>query len=210
MNDRSAEIAKLTDEALIRRYLESGDRHLFAVLVKRHQNQVYSMCTRILGSPSMAEEVAQDVFVAVYKNLDRFRGEAKFRTWLYRVVVNHCKNKQAHLARRQRMRHESIDKPKALEEGEVKRELPSHRPGPEDATLALERRRILEKGLEQLGEDHRTVIVLADLQGQAYEEIAATLGVAPGTVKSRLHRARTELKNLVGRMLASMAEAEST
>ena len=92
----------------------------------------------------------------------------------------------------------------------MKRELPSHRPGPEDATLALERRRILEKGLEQLGEDHRTVIVLADLQGQAYEEIAATLGVAPGTVKSRLHRARTELKNLVGRMLASMAEAEST
>ena len=148
--------------------------------------------------------------MAVYKNLDRFRGEAKFRTWMYRVVVNHCKNKQAHLARRQRMRHESIDKPKALEEGEVKRELPSHRPGPEDATLALERRRILEKGLEQLGEDHRTVIVLRDLQGQAYDEIAATLGVAPGTVKSRLHRARTELKNLVGRMLASMAEAEST
>jgi len=210
IDSRSNDDRQRTDEDLIRGYLESGDQTLFAELVRRHQNPVYAMCVRLLGSTSMAEEVAQDVFVAVYRNLDRFRGEARFRTWLYRVVVNHCKNKQAYLARRHHKRHESMDKPTELEEGSVMRELPSPNPGPEDATLAAERRRIMEKGLAQLGEEHRTVIVMADLQGMPYGEIAETLGVKTGTVKSRLHRARVELKNLVGRMLASLEEAEST
>jgi RNA polymerase sigma-70 factor, ECF subfamily len=207
MNGRATEEAQLSDEALIRRYLETGDRELFATLVRRHQNTVFAMCVRIVGSREKAEEVAQDVFIAVYRNLDKFRGDARFRTWLYRVVVNHCKNKNAYLARRHSKRHESLDAGREREDGEVKRELPSPNPGPEQATLAKQRRALLEKGLARLGEDHRTVIVMRDLQGMPYEEIAQTLGVAPGTVKSRLNRARNELKDRVGRMLAELEPA---
>ena len=195
------------DGELIRRYLETEDRGLFAVLVRRHQDKVYAMCTRILGSPTLAEEVAQDVFVAVFKNLHRFRGDSRFSTWLYRVVVNHCKNKQAHRYRRKEKQHESLDQPKELEGGEVKRELPSSNPGPEKAALARERQRILHAGLAELSEEQRTIIVMRDLNGLPYDEIAETLGVAQGTVKSRLHRARGELKNRVGRLLVSLEPA---
>ena len=196
------------DEELIRRYLETENRQLFAILVQRHQNQVYSMCTRILGSPTLAEEVAQDVFVAVYKNLARFRGDAKFTTWMYRVVVNHCKNKQAYRFRRKEKQHESLDQPKELEGGTVKRELPSSKPGPERIALANERQRILHAGLAQLSEEQRSIIVMRDLHGLPYDEIAESLGVAQGTVKSRLHRARNELKNRVGRLLVTLEGAQ--
>ena len=204
------DVRKRTDEELIREYLATRNQQLFAVLVRRHQDPVYGMCARILGSQSLADEVAQDVFVAVYKNLDRFRGDAKFTTWLYRVVVNHCKNKQAYRFRRKEKQHESLDQPVELGEGEVKRELPSGRPGPERAVLARERQQILQAGLGQLGEEQRTIIVMRDLQGLPYDEIAECLGVAQGTVKSRLHRARNELKNKVGRMLVSLREAPGT
>ena len=177
--------SKATDDArtwadgeLIRRYLETEDRRLFAVLVQRHQDRVYGMCARILGSPTLAEEVAQDVFVAVFKNLHRFRGDSRFSTWLYRVVVNHCKNKQAYRFRRKEKQHESLDQPRELEGGEVKRELPSSNPGPEKAALARERQRILHAGLAELSEEQRTIIVMRDLNGMPYDEIAETLGVA--------------------------------
>ncbi len=206
--------SKATDDArtwadgeLIRRYLETEDRRLFAVLVQRHQDRVYGMCARILGSPTLAEEVAQDVFVAVFKNLHRFRGDSRFSTWLYRVVVNHCKNKQAYRFRRKEKQHESLDQPRELEGGEVKRELPSSNPGPEKAALARERQRILHAGLAELSEEQRTIIVMRDLNGMPYDEIAETLGVAQGTVKSRLHRARGELKNRVGRLLVQLEPA---
>ncbi len=211
MEGRSSEdVRDWTDEDLVREFQHSHDGDLFAVLVRRHQDRVFAMCSRILGSPSQAEEVAQDVFIAVYRNLDRFRGDARFSTWLYRVVINHCKNRQAYRARRHELAHEPIDRSKDTGEGEVRRELPSPNPGPERATLARERRAILERGLARLKDDHRAVIVMYDLQGMPYDEIAATLGVAEGTVKSRLHRARNELKVLVGRMLVSLREAEGT
>jgi RNA polymerase sigma-70 factor (ECF subfamily) len=206
----SEDVRNRTDEELVREFQDSRDGELFGVLVRRHQDRVFAMCSRFLGSPSQAEEVAQDVFIAVYRNLDRFRGDAKFSTWLHRVVINHCKNRQAYRARRRELQHESIDQSVDTGEGEIKRELPSPTPGPEKATEAKQRREILEQGLARLGEDHRAVIVMYDLQGMPYDEIAATLGVAEGTVKSRLHRARSELKNLVGRMLLTVREAEST
>lgn len=205
----NGDVRKWTDERLIREYLRSRHKDLFGVLVRRHQGQVYSMCVRMLGKPAEAEEVAQDVFIAVYKNLDRFRGDAKFTTWLYRVVVNHCKNKQSYLIRRKTDRHDSMDQGKETEDGEMKRELPSPNPTPEKATLQRERHRILEQGLQQLGDDQRNIIVMRDLQGMPYDEIAATLDVAEGTVKSRLHRARAELKKRVGRVLIQLGEARS-
>jgi RNA polymerase sigma-70 factor (ECF subfamily) len=150
------------------------------------------------------------VFVAVYRNLDRFRGDARFSTWLYRVVINHCKNKQAYRARRHAMAHDSIDQTKETEDGEVKRELPSPSPGPEETAQAHQRRDLLERGLAQLKPEHREIIVLVDLQDMPYDEVAATLGVAEGTVKSRLHRARSALKDQVGKLLATTVEARGS
>jgi len=207
--EKPADVRTWTDQRLIQEYLQSRRKDLFEVLVRRHQDQVYSMCVRMLGKPAVAEEVAQDVFIAVYKNLDRFRGDAKFTTWLYRVVVNHCKNKQSYLIRRKTDRHDSMDQGKETEEGEMKRELPSPNIGPEKASLQLERHRILEAGLQQLSDDQRNIIVMRDLRGMPYDEIAEILEVAEGTVKSRLHRARAALKTKVGRVLASLGEARS-
>ncbi len=207
--ENAEDVRSWSDERLIQEYLRSRRKDLFGVLVRRHQDRVYSMCVRMLGKPAVAEEVAQDVFVAVYKNLDRFRGDAKFTTWLYRVVANHCKNKQSYLIRRKTDRHESMDQGKETEDGEMKRELPNPGIGPEKATLQKERHRILEQGLAQLADEQRNIIVMRDLQGMPYDEIAATLEVAEGTVKSRLHRARAELKRKVGRLLVQLGEARS-
>ena len=92
------------DNELVRRFVD-GDRSAFEELVVRHQNRVYGFCLRLLGSPSLAEEAAQEVLVKVFKYLPRFRGESKFTTGLYRVTFNHCRNVQAYRARRHEKRH---------------------------------------------------------------------------------------------------------
>jgi RNA polymerase sigma-70 factor (ECF subfamily) len=191
---------RTSDEVLVQRF-KNGDRSAFSELVDRHQNRVYGLCFRWMGNQQAAEEVAQDVFVSLFRSLERFRGDAKFSTWLYRVTVNHCKNQKNYRNRRAHGRHESLDS--APEDGFV-RQIESGDRGADMRIHQAEAERALQSGLDALEEDHRQIILLRDLEDLSYDEISSLLDVAKGTVKSRLHRARTELaRQLSLRMTAA-------
>ena len=189
-----AALRELPDNELVGLFLE-GDRRAFEALVLRHQNRVFGFCVRLLGSKSLAEEAAQEVLVKVFKNLHRFRGESKFTTWMYRVTLNHCRNVQAYRARRHEKRHDSLDATTEDDEGSTrKKELADNRPDAEDELLKSEQLRLLQEELSKLDPIWKEILILRDVEGLSYEEIGQMLELAAGTVKSRIHRARGELK----------------
>ena len=182
------------DLELVERFL-AGDRGAFEQIVLRHQDRVVRLCFRFLDSHQRAEEAAQEVFVKVFRNLDRFRGDSQFSTWLYRVTINHCRNVHAHRSRRRERDHDSLDAAPVREDGTQRAtELSDSAPTAEDELLAEERLQQLREELEMLDPLWREILILRDVEGFSYEETAAALSLAAGTVKSRIHRARTELR----------------
>ena len=156
----------------------SGDRHAFAHVYRAHLNHVFSLCVRMTGDRTRAEELAQDVFVRAWEKLGTFRGESAFGTWLYRLAVNVMLARRAKLAI-QRTRHGGND--------EVL-DLVAARPTHSDLGLDFER------SIGRLPEGARQVFVLHDVEGFKHEEIARMLGVTSGTSKAQLHRARMMLR----------------
>ena len=170
--------------------LRAGDPRAFEDLVIAYQHRVFGIALRMLGRRAEAEEVAQDVFVRVHRSIGGFRGDAKLSTWLYAITSRLCLNRLASPERRlTSMGDEAV------------LELRDERP---DATAMLERREreaALGRAIAELPDDRRIVVVLRDLEGLTYEEIAETLGLEMGTVRSRLHRARTELREKLEKVL---------
>lgn len=181
-------------ERLLIRKLRDRDEKAFREVVRQYGDQVYNMTYRMLGNREEAEDVAQEVFITVFKSIDSFRGDSKFSTWLYRVTANTCKNRIKYLARRhdrdQSEYDESIDRGGAA--GAVTAPNPS--PRPDRALEGVELEIKLQQAIDSLDEDHRLLVVLRDIQELAYEEICEITGLPDGTVKSRLHRARAALK----------------
>ena len=170
-----------------------GDREAFALLVQKYQGRVLTLVTRILDHYGEAEDVAQDVFIKVFQSLHEFRGAARFSTWLYRITVNHCLN---HIRRRTRHQQTLV----VTEPEDWMQDSPTSNP---HRTLEQkERWRLIQAKLQALSPEHRTIILLRDFEGLSYEEIADVLQLESGTVKSRLHRARMELKTLLEPYLA--------
>ncbi len=190
----------IADEELVRLFT-AGEPAAYEALVRRHQDRVFSMCVRLLGDRAVAEEVAQDVFINMHRNLHRFRGDSRFTTWLHRVVVNHCKNKMMYQGRRHQHRHDSIDLGIGPDGETMRRELPDKSQGAEERMVNQELYAALEEGISALPEDQRAIVLLRDVEGLSYDEIGATLDLAEGTVKSRLHRARLELKGRLSALL---------
>lgn len=176
----------------------AGDPSAFGRLVSRYEQRVYGMCVRSLGSSHHAEEITQDIFLAVYRNLASFRGDARFSTWLHRITINHCKNHRAYRHRRAWGRHEPLEG--TFDDG-PERELPSPEPGSDAPANRKEAERLLDAALGRLDDEQRTIILLRDMQDLDYEEIAETLEIPRGTVKSRLHRARSALAAVLARHL---------
>ena len=171
----------------------AGGPQAFDRLVQEHYVLVYNTAYRMLGSADLAEDATLEAFTRAYRSLDRFRGEAAFSTWLYRIVTNVC------------LDHVRVAGPPTLsldagvgEDGEQQREIPDDRLGPAQVAEQRERQRLVHRALQQLSEEHRAVLVLYDLNGFAYEEVAQILGVPVGTIKSRLNRARHALKQELG------------
>jgi len=187
-----------TDNDLVRRFRE-GDREAFSELVLRYQDRVFTLCLRWMGSREVAEEVAQDVFLALYRSLGGFRGESKVSTWIFRVAVNHCKNRRLYHKRRAADRHEPLEGTRN-DDGPA-RQIPAPDPGTDQALHRSEAEEIIEAALEELDETHRSIVILRDIEGLAYEEIAEILDLPRGTVKSRLHRARAQLARTLSRTL---------
>jgi RNA polymerase sigma-70 factor, ECF subfamily len=191
-------VTQVPDAELVRRFRD-GDRAAYAEIVRRYQDRVFTLCLRWMGDRELAEDVAQDVFLALFKSLPSFRGESQLSTWIFRVVINHCKNRKLYRKRRHSDQHESLD-------GERDDELPARQiasegPGTDAPLRAAQAESMLQAGLDALDEDQRHIIVLRDVQDQSYEEISDLLGLPRGTVKSRLHRARAELAAILSRKL---------
>lgn len=193
--DHAARIASLPeppdDEALIRAAQE-GDLSAFNTLVTRHQRAVFSVCLRLLRDVPLAEDATQDTFVRAWQAIDSFRG-GLVRPWLLRIATNRAYDL---LRARARRPADSLD----AELYEVEPDWTSQAPPAEHPELFAARAELsgaLEAALDRLPEDQRLAIILADVQGYGYEEIASTTGVAVGTVKSRISRGRARLRTIL-------------
>lgn len=181
-------LADLDDGALIERYV-AGDNRAFDAIVDRYEGRVYAVAMRMTSNPDDASDVMQETFISAMRALKRFRGDAKLSTWLHRVTVNAALDHQRKRSRRPAQ---------PLDEGT--HEVPSEDPGPDERAESAVRAAAVQQGLAQLSPDHRAVLVLHDLQGMDYAEVADALDVPVGTVKSRIHRARLELAKLLGHL----------
>ena len=180
------------DQEIVAR-CRNGDWEAFAILVRKYQSRVLTLATRILNNRSEAEDIAQDIFVKVFQSLHDFRGASRFSTWLYRITVNHCLN---HLRRRTRQQQTLV----VTEVEGWMQEAPAA--NPHKTLEQKERWALVQAKLQLLSPEHRTIILLRDFEGLSYDEIADVLQLESGTVKSRLHRARMELKALLEPYLA--------
>jgi RNA polymerase sigma-70 factor (ECF subfamily) len=177
----------------------AGDASAFEKLVHRHERRVFSLVFRMLGSREEAEDVAQEAFLALHRHGHRFRGEARFSTFVYRVAANAALNRRRTLGRR-RAREEAL-----VRRQDAGDDLPSAPRDPEDAASGGEIQVQVQAALQQLPSDLRMAIVLYDIEGQSYADIAQALRIPEGTVKSRIHRARTALRDRL-RPVARAAE----
>ncbi len=181
------------DVQLVKR-CQRGDRWAFDELVARYQNRVFNLAYRILGDYEEANDLAQEAFIKVYKKIKSFRREASFYTWLYRLATNLCRNKLRQWQSEKRFQTVSLQNPIGQEGKEVIHSLADSDPGPDKISERREMNALVQKAINSLEEEHRMVIVLRDIQGLAYEEIARIVDCPEGTVKSRLYRARNTLK----------------
>jgi RNA polymerase sigma-70 factor (ECF subfamily) len=187
----------LRERLLIHR-LKQRDEVAFTEVVRVYQHKVFSLLYRMMGNREEAEDVAQEVFVTVFKNVDGFRGDSKFSTWLYRVAANHCKNRIKYLSRRNRTTGDGLDgvPEHGMEDG-GQAPLQSHIDGPDKVLEGRQLEDLLQQAMALLDEEHRLLIVLRDLEELSYQEIAEITALNEGTVKSRLHRARMAIKEFV-------------
>jgi RNA polymerase sigma-70 factor (ECF subfamily) len=185
------------DAELVRRW-HAGDASAFEGLVRRHERRVFGLVYRMLGNRQEAEDVAQEAFLALHRHGHRFRGDARFSTFVYRVAANAALNRRRTLGRR-RAREEALS-----HRQDAGDDLPSTPRDPEDAASGVEIQARVQAALLGLPQDLRMAVVLYDIEGQSYGEIAQVLRIPEGTVKSRIHRARTALRE----RLKAFAHAE--
>jgi RNA polymerase sigma-70 factor (ECF subfamily) len=188
--------AKLVERLIVR------DERAFNELVKTYERRVFALVLRMLGNRAEAEEVAQEVFIQVFKAIGTFRGESKLSTWIYRIAVNLCKNRSKYL----RVRHAGEqDELEAVAErvplGEARRANVGQVERPDEALAGRQVERIVQEAITQLEDSFRECLVLRDVEELSYEEIEQITGLAEGTVKSRIHRARAQLREIVEKRL---------
>jgi RNA polymerase sigma-70 factor (ECF subfamily) len=171
---------------------KNGDLYAFEALIKESESLVYAIAYRMLANPEDAKDISQEVFIKAYKNIHKFDEKSTFSTWIYRIAVNTCIDE---LRKRKQKQTVSIEEEQQTQDGFVPKQFVSQEPSPEDAYLILERNREVMRAIHALSEEHKTIITLRDLNGLSYTEISEITNLSLGTVKSRLARARTQLKN---------------
>jgi RNA polymerase sigma-70 factor (ECF subfamily) len=178
---------------------KNGDTGAFEELVALFEQRVFRLCLHLTGNHNDAEDLAQETFLKAYAGLGGFREEAGFGTWLHRITVNLWTSE---LRRRKRGQPSSLDAPLETEEGEeLDRVVVDPLPGPDEILDQKETRRLLVQALDALSPEHRAILVLREIQGCQYEEIARILACPVNTVKSRLNRARMALRRSMTRMV---------
>lgn len=186
-----------SDEALFVARLCANEDAAYDELVRDFHAGIFQVASRMLSDPAEAADVTQDIFVKVFRNISRFRGQSTLKTWMYRIALSEILNRIRWSRRRFRHRTFSIDEePADTETGSgTGFQLRDEGPTPEAALALAEQNQAIRQGLAKLSHRYRSIIVLRDIQGFSYEEIGEILGISIGTVKSRLARARKELKS---------------
>jgi len=187
------------DEASLIQQAQQGDREAVDQLLRKHQPQAFKTALGFLGNYHDAEEVMQDAFLCAYQNIGTFRGESSFPTWLMAIVQNLCRNKRRWWARRRKLIAGSLEESTATtKEGErLVLEVPDPAATPAQQLIKAEQQQQLQAAIDQLDEFSRTVVILRCYKGMSFEDIAQTVKRPVGTVKSRFHRARLSLEELL-------------
>jgi RNA polymerase sigma-70 factor (ECF subfamily) len=166
--------------------------------VRLYDKRVFRLVLRMLNDRAEAEDVAQEVFVTIFKAIGSFRGESKLSTWIYRIATNHCKNRVKYLDRRARGKKTELDELSehgAMESASMSSSAQVSRPDEQAEANQIER--IVRAAIAELDDDQRELVILRDVENLSYEEIQQITGLPEGTVKSRLHRARLVLMKAV-------------
>jgi RNA polymerase sigma-70 factor, ECF subfamily len=177
--------------------LQAGSEEAFAYLLGIYQHPIYDLISHILDNPADAADVLQDVFIKVFSKIGQFHGQSSLRTWIYRIAVHEACNQRRSWLRRLWREPVSLD-----EDGPESVRASSPAPSPYHSLEQAERQAIVRQALASLAPPYRAVVVLREIEGLAYEEIAEVLGVAEGTVKSRLMRGRELLRRKLAGSLA--------
>ena len=182
-----------SDKKLVKR-VQKGDKGAFDLLVLKYQHKIVNLVMRYVRDPELALDITQEAFIKAYRALPRFRGDSAFYTWMYRIAVNTAKNHLAAQRRRPMDVELDLQDPEQYDLHSKLKETDT----PEGLTLGNELKEVVERAIAALPEDLRTAIILRELEGMSYEEIAQTMDCPVGTVRSRIFRARDAIGKKVG------------
>jgi len=185
-----------SDKKLVER-VQKGDKGAFDLLVLKYQHKIVNLILRYVRDPELALDISQEAFIKAYRALPRFRGDSAFYTWMYRIAVNTAKNHLAAQRRRPMDIELDLQDPEQYDLHAKLKETDT----PEGLTLSSELKESVERAIAALPEDLRTAIVLRELEGMSYEEIAQTMECPVGTVRSRIFRARDAIGKKVGSLI---------
>ncbi len=199
MANLASAIGLQAEDASLIAELKAGSEEAFAVLIAQYHQQIFSLIARSLNDPTDAADVTQEVFIKVFRSIRRFNEEASLRTWLYRIALREASNRRRWWSRhkRQEITIDSCDREADEDTAPLLEFLAAKGESPFDHAAQGQVRGRIEAALRELPEAYRTVVVLREIDGFAYEEIAEILNVNPGTVKSRLTRGRSMLRGLL-------------
>jgi RNA polymerase sigma-70 factor (ECF subfamily) len=182
---------------LVRRFA-AGDESAFTEIVNRYRGKIYGLTLNLLHNPADAEEITQDAFIRAYRGLSRFRGESSLSTWLHRIALNLARNRYWYFFRRRRQHWVSLDRPLTEDSSATFADLVAATDrDPAQETVTSEFTTLVAACMERLDPKHREILIMRNVQDLSYEEIARSLGINVGTVKSRIARAREYLRNLL-------------
>jgi RNA polymerase sigma-70 factor (ECF subfamily) len=192
-----ARLIEHRQEARLIARLRARDLDAFEELVAHFERAVYSLCFRLLGDAEEARDAAQETFLKVYRGLGSFRAESGLKTWIYRIAINQAMNQQRWWRRRHRDETISLDLSRGEGDTTIGNLLPAATASPEQMAIASERERRIMRALADIKQEYRVALVLREIEELSYEEIAETLVISIGTVKSRIARGREELRRRV-------------
>nr|WP_041720893.1 sigma-70 family RNA polymerase sigma factor [Alkaliphilus metalliredigens] len=181
-------------EATLIEKSKDGDSESFEKLILQHQKKAFNIAYRMLGNLEDANDVTQEALLKAYRAINRFQEKSSFSTWLYTIVTNTCVD---FIRKNRKTKVVYLDREYEGEEGQYKREVYDDENGPEELLEKKEVQRLIHDAINLLNYEQRKVIILRDIEGFSYREIAEILDCAEGTIKSRINRARSNLKNLI-------------
>lgn len=181
-------------EKLLLERAKAGDVNAFEQLIEGYQRKIFNIALRMVGNYDDASDLAQEVLIRIYKSIGGFKEQSSFSTWVYRITTNVCLDD---IRKKKNKKVISLDEEIKLDDGEMPRQLESDDAGPLELAERKELKKAVSRAINSLSEEHRLVVVLRDIQGFSYEEIAKAIKCPEGTVKSRINRARQALKNIL-------------